>query len=126
MPLRPVSGVAGSDGREQWIAKQRAPEERGHIKAIVFTKEFVERYSAEVPDLSIDGPELDWRGRVYVGAVNLLFHVQHTDPAPEDFHLEDLKGSHSGWFSSVAAVTRAVSIPAESLHDVWTRVMASC
>ena len=121
--VKPVSRVAGSEGREIWIAKQRTPEERGRIKAIVLTKEFAERYVAEVPGLSVEGPELDWRCRVYVGAVNLLLHVQHQDPAPEDIYIEDQKGTSTGWFVSAAAVFQALGIPVGSMHEVWTRLM---
>ena len=56
------SEIAESEGRELWIAKQRTPEERGRIKAIVLAKEFLERYRATVPNHVIEEPELDWRG----------------------------------------------------------------
>ena len=85
------------------IAKKRSPEERGRIKAIILTKEFLERYKAAVPSHVIKEPELDWRGRVYVGAVDVLFHIERSDPGPEDVRLEDAKGSHTGWFVSAVA-----------------------
>ena len=123
--LKPVSKVAGSEGRELWIAKQRTSEERGRIKAIVLTMEFLEKYKAAVPSHVIEEAELDWRWRVYVGAVNVLFHIERSHPAPEDVHLEDAKGSHTGWFISAVAVARATGLQAESLQDTWTRLMAS-
>ena len=47
--------VAGSDGKELWIATQRAPEESGRIKAVVLTKDFVEKYKATGARLARQG-----------------------------------------------------------------------
>ena len=49
--IQPKSQVLGSEGREVWITKQRAPEERDKIKAIVSTKDFAERYAASMQDI---------------------------------------------------------------------------
>ena len=102
--LGPKSQVLGSEGRELWITKQRAPEERNKIKAVVSTKDFIERYIASMPDKKFEVPELDWRGRVYLGRINVLFHVERSEPAAEDFHHQDAKGNHTGWFLSAKAM----------------------
>ena len=60
--LQPKSQVLGSEGKELWITKQRAPAERNKIKAIVSTKDFAEKYAATIPDERCEVPELDWRG----------------------------------------------------------------
>ena len=46
--LQLKSLILGSEGRNLWIAKQRLPEERNRIKAVVTTRDFAERYAAAV------------------------------------------------------------------------------
>ena len=60
------SVAPGSEGSEIWVSKQRSVEERHKIRALVVTKEFIEKLR-EKPDRKCDVPEIDWRGRLYVG-----------------------------------------------------------
>ena len=118
--LKPTSNVVGSEGRELWISKQKTPEERNKIKAIVSTRDYVERYAAATTNASTVQPELDWRGRVYLGHLNVLFHVEQTEPVPEDYHHVDAKSNYTGWFGGMQ---QALDIPTAQLQDVWLKYM---
>ena len=70
-----------------------------------------------------ESPELDWRGKVYLGSLNVLFHVNGAEPAAEDYHHRDAKGNPTGWFLSARAVETALGIPAAQLQETWMQHM---
>ena len=77
------SVAPGSEGPEIWVSKQRSVEERHKIRALVVTKEFIEKLR-EKPDQKCDAPEIDWRGRLYVGVHQLMGNAERDEPQPED------------------------------------------
>ena len=107
--LQLKSRSLGSEDRNLWITKQRAPEERNKIKVVVATRDFVERYAAATGG-HFRNHELDWRGKVYLRNLNVLFHVEGAEPAAEDFHHLNTKGSPTGWFLSARAIETALGI----------------
>ena len=81
----------GSLSRGQW--------KRQKIRALVVTKEFVEKLKQR-PGRNCEAPEIDWRGRLYVGVHQLMGNAEREEPKPEDQFVADSRGSHTQWFVS--------------------------
>ena len=97
------SGAPGSEGAEIWISKQRSVEDRQKTRALVVTKEFIEKLKKK-PDQGCEAPEIDWRGRLYVGIHQLMGNAEREEPKPEDQFVSDNGGNHTPWFVSAAKV----------------------
>ena len=87
------SPLQGSEGAELWCTKPRPVEERLKIRALVMCKEFVEKLGERATKRH-EMPEIDWRGRLYVGNIQLVGSCDRNDPAPEDQFVADNKGNH--------------------------------
>ena len=74
-----TSGAPGSEGAEIWISKQRSVEERHKIRALVVTKEFIEKLKRKT-GTDCEAPEIDWRGRLYVGVNQLMGNAERENP----------------------------------------------
>ena len=74
-----TSGAPGSEGAEIWISKQRSVEERHKIRALVVTKEFIEKLKRKT-GTDCEAPEIDWRGRLYVGVNQLMGNAEREEP----------------------------------------------
>ena len=48
---------------------------------VVVTKEFIEKIK-EKPDRGCEAPEIDWRGRLYVGFHQLMGNAERDEPKP--------------------------------------------
>ena len=116
--------LEGSEGTELWCTKQRPVEERHKIRALVMCKELIEKLGDKATKRH-EIPEIDWRGRLYVGNVQLIGSADRTEPAPEDQFVADNKGNHTSWYVIAAAVEKATGLPASRLQAVWLDVMAS-
>ena len=77
------SQLEGSEGSELWCTKQRPLEERHKIRALVMCKEFIEKLGDKATKRH-EVPEIDWRGRLYVGNVQSIGSTDRAEPAPED------------------------------------------
>ena len=118
------SVAPGSEGSEIWVSKQRSVEERHKIRALVVTKEFIEKLR-EKPDRKCDVPEIDWRGRLYVGVHQLLGNAERDEPQPEDQFISDSRGNHTPWYASASKVQRATGLPVGELQQVWLELTAA-
>ena len=116
-----TSGDPGSEGAEIWISKQRSVEERHKIRALVVTKEFTEKLKRK-PGRDCEAPEIDWRGRLYVGVNQLMGNADRAEPQPEDQFVSDNRGNHT---LSAAKVQRATGLPANELQQTWLELTAS-
>ena len=113
-----------SEGSEIWVSKQRSVEERHKIRALVVTKEFIEKLR-ETPDRKCDAPEIDWRGRLYVGVHQLMGNAERDEPQPEDQFIADSRGNHTPWYVSASKVQRATGFPVGELQQVWLELTAA-
>ncbi|CAE7493888.1 unnamed protein product [Symbiodinium sp. CCMP2592] len=92
-----MSGITGSKNNVMWMTKNRTPEDRNKIRSLVQTKEFY--IHVKYGDgRKRETPEIDWRGRVYVGRVQALAEASRlpADADPEDIYLSDNRGDHTG------------------------------
>ena len=115
-----LSGVPGSKNRELWMTKNRTPEERNKIRGLVQTKEFYVhvKYGDARPR---ETPEIDWRGRVYVGRVQALAEAWNlpADADPADIYLCDSRGDHTGWVLLAARFEKITGVPKSELAKLW-------
>ena len=66
-----LSGVPGSKNKSLWMTRNRTVEDRNKIRALVQVKEvFIHTSMADNRDR--ETPEIVWRGRVYVGRVQVI------------------------------------------------------
>ena len=114
--------LEGSEGTELLCTKQRPVEERHNIRALVMCKKFIEKLGDRATKRH-EIPEIDWRGRLYVGNVQLIGSVDRTEPAPEDQFVADNKGNHTSWYVIATAVEKATGLPASRLQAVWLDIM---
>ena len=112
------SNAPGSEGAEIWISKQRSVEERQKIRALVVTKEFIEKLKQR-PGMNCEAPEIDWRSRLYVGLHQLMGNAEREEPKPEDQFVADSRGNHTQWFVSATTVQKATGLPASELQQTW-------
>ena len=112
------SNAPGSEGAEIWISKRRSVEERQKIRALVVTKEFIEKLKQR-PGMNCEAPEIDWRGHLYVGVHQLIGNAEREEPKPEDQFVADSRGNHTQWFVSASKVQKATGLPASELQQTW-------
>ena len=114
-----TSNVPGNEGRTIWIQRHRSPEDRAKIRAIVSVKEFVDQLTFG-QGLRKKHAEIDWRGKLFVGNINILGAPHQTDSLQEhDFPLSDPRGNHSGWFIKAEHFSKATGLPAAQLAELW-------
>ena len=114
-----TSNVPGNEGRVIWIQRHRTPEDRAKIRAIVSVKEFIDQLTFG-EGLRKRHAEIDWRGKLFVGNVNVLGNPSQTDSLQEhDFPLSDPRGNHTGWFINAEQCAKATGLPAAQLPELW-------
>ncbi|CAE7766527.1 unnamed protein product [Symbiodinium sp. CCMP2592] len=118
-----LSNIPGQECRELWVQRHRTPEDRAKIRAIVSVKEFIEQLTF-AQGFTKRLAEIDWRGKLFVGNINVLGSPDSADPLQDDdFPLSDARGNHSGWYIKGAAFTKATGLTSESLPERWeTRI----
>ena len=118
-----LRNIPGQECREIWVQRHRTPEERAKIRAIVSVKEFIEQLTFAEGHKKRPG-EINWRGKLFVGNVNILGSPEQTEPLQEDdFPLSDARGNHSGWFIRGAAFHKATGLESSSIPHRWeTRI----
>ena len=111
--------VPGNEGRVIWIQRHRTPEDRAKIRAIVSVKEFIDQLTFG-EGLRKRHAEIDWRGNLFVGNINVLGSPSQTDALQEhDFPLTDPRGNHTGWFIHAEHFAKATGLPAAQLQELW-------
>ncbi|CAE7368588.1 unnamed protein product [Symbiodinium necroappetens] len=117
-----TSNVPGNEGRTIWIQRHRSPEDRAKIRAIVSVKEFIDQLTFG-GGLRKKHAEIDWRGKLFVGNVNVLGGPHESDTLQDlDLPLADPRGNHTGWFIKAEHFARATGLPAEQLPDLREEV----
>ena len=91
---------------------------------MVGTKEFIEKLKRKT-GTDCEAPEIDWRGRLYVGVNQLMGNAEREEPQPEDQFVSDNRGNHTQWFVSATKVQRATGLPANELQQTWLELTAS-
>ena len=124
-----TSSVPGSQGGFLWISRHRSVEERHKIRAILQCKDFVEAYRKQYPAKALPPAEFDWRGRVYVGKVQLLvapdtprefrLYPQHE----HDVSLTDFRGTCTGWLVSTNAFSQLAGVQPHELPQLWSDLL---
>ncbi|CAE7323356.1 unnamed protein product [Symbiodinium sp. CCMP2592] len=122
-----LSSVPGQECMEIWVNRHRTPEERSKIRAVVSVKEFIEQLTF-AEGKKKQPAELDWRGKLFVGNINILGPPEQADQVAEhDLLLADPKGNHSGWFIRGDKFQLATGCKAEDLQTLWeNRDVARC
>ena len=114
-----TSNVPGNEGRTIWIQRHRSPEDRAKIRAIVSVKEFVDQLTFG-GGLRKKHAEIDWRGKLFVGNINVLGGPNQSDALQDlDLPLADPRGNHTGWFIKADNFARATGLPAAQLPELW-------
>ncbi|CAE7541708.1 unnamed protein product [Symbiodinium sp. CCMP2456] len=114
-----TSSVQGNENRVIWISRHRTPEDRAKIRAIVSVKEFIDQLTFG-GGLRKQHGEIDWRGKMFVGNVNVLGGPDSAEPYQEqDLALMDARGNHSGWFIRAEPFQRATGLPGSQLQELW-------
>ena len=115
-----LSGVSGSKDRPLWMTRNRSVEERHKIRALVQLKEFYKRVPLAAGRPRED-PEIDWRGRLYVGRHQGLAEASKlpSDAHPADVYLEDNRGDHTGWVVLANRFQAITGHPPEQLPEFW-------
>ena len=102
------------------MTKNRTVDDRNTIRGLVQTKEFyihVKHADARARET----PEIDWRGRVYVGRVQALAEAASlpNDADPNDIYLTDSRGDHTGWVLLASRFETITGLPRTSLAKFW-------
>ncbi|CAE7836810.1 nmt [Symbiodinium sp. CCMP2592] len=68
-------------------------------------------------------PEIDWRGRLYVGATQAIAeaHLLPNDAHPSDVYMTDNRGDHSGWVVLASRFHTITGYPPEDLPTWWDK-----
>ena len=75
-----------------WVKRNRGPEERAKIRAIVSMKAVALDY---VPEGDVD---FDWAGRLWVKGREVLYHVGRKPPDQGAIMLQNGRGDDTGWY----------------------------
>ena len=86
----PTTNIEGQGSRALWFTRNRSPEERAKLRAILSTKDAISKLR---PAADLD---LDWRGKLFVEGHNII-GFSGPQPPPEDAFLHTTtRGDHSG------------------------------
>ncbi|CAE7227014.1 pol [Symbiodinium microadriaticum] len=106
-----TSDIPGQQGGTLWAKRNRSPEERARIRAIVSLKALVSQH------LSARDFEFDWRGRFWTRGYSVLAHVDAKKPTDGALLLLDARGSETGWWIPGPEVARHLGIDVEKVHQ---------
>ena len=105
-----------------WITKHRSPETRAKIRALVGAKEFFKSLppSPNPPRTIPEEPEIDWRGKLWVGRYQVLGNAEHgSEVQAYDQFVPDTRGNHTSWFVSARAFSAATGYEETALQELW-------
>ena len=105
------SQIVGQPPGTLWAKRNRSPEERARIRAIVTLKDLVSKH------LSPRDYEFDWRGRFWAHGVSVLAHVDNRRPVDGALLLLDARGEETGWWIPGALLAHTLKIPEQEVHD---------
>ena len=94
-----------------WVKRNRSPEERARIRAIVSLKDLIAKY------LRPQDFEFDWRGRFWARGVSVLAHCDNIKPGDGALLLLDARGSETGWWVPGPLLARTLGVSENTLHD---------
>ena len=105
------SRIEGQPSGTLWAKRNRSPEERARIRAIVTLKDLVPKH------LSPRDYEFDWRGRFWANGVSVLAHVDNRKPVDGALLLLDVRGEETGWWIPGALLAHTLKIPEQEIHE---------
>ena len=116
-----TSGLPGSQGRTLWVTRHRSVEDRIKVRALVTSKEFFQRVPlAEGRTRAPDGVEIDWRGKLFWGPVQLLGNAVLQDPSVYDQLIPDARGNHTQWYIDAKKFQAVTGRADHELQQLWT------
>ena len=89
------SSVPGQEHAKFWFARNRTPQERAKIRAVLSVQSLCVKYLGDAL------VERDWRGKIWASGHQILHHVDNTPRAHHTLMLTDAKGNETGWFLDV-------------------------
>ena len=105
------SQIPGQGPGKLWAKRNRSPEERARIRAIVTLKDLVAKHL---------GPrdfEFDWRGRFWANGISILAHVDNRKPVDGALLLLDVRGEETGWWVPGALLASTLRITEQEVHE---------
>ena len=115
-----TSSLPDQEGVTLWVTRHRSPETRTKIRALVSSKEFYKAIPCADPHKIREEPEIDWRGKLFVGRWQALGCMDTgVDVQPYDQLLPDAKGNHTAWFLKANVFSAITGHPEESLQEMW-------
>ena len=104
------SSIQGQPTGVLWAKRNRSPEERARIRAIVSLKSLVAQH------LAPRDFEFDWRGRFWAQGVSVLAHVDQKQPTDGALLLLDVRGEETGWWVPGPLLAQVLKISLDDLH----------
>ena len=107
----PTTNIEGQGSRALWFTRNRSPDERAKLRAILSTKDAISKLR---PAADLD---LDWRGKLFVEGHNII-GFSGPQPPPEDAFLHTTtRGDHSGWFVYVNKAAQLLGLTPQAVQD---------
>ena len=105
-----ASRIDGQAGKVLWVKRNRSPEERATVRALVSLKALVAQHAA--PSTF----EFDWRGKFWLHGQQVLFHVGATAAKDGALLLLDARGRETGWWVDGPLVAKLLHIELKAVH----------
>ena len=99
------SCIPGQESSRFWFTRNRAPQERAKIRAILSVQELCVKHIGE------SLVDRDWRGKLWANGQQLLNHVEYAQRAHHTLMLTDAKGNETGWFLDVTKTAGVLGVP---------------
>ena len=121
-----TSSLPDQENVTLWITRHRSPETRTKIQALVASKEFYKAVPFADPHKKREEPDIDWRGKLFVGRWQALGCMDTgADVQAYDQLLPDAKGNHTAWFLKANIFSAITGHPEEALQDMWQQYGAN-
>eukprot|EP00439_Symbiodinium_sp_Y106_P031358 s7768_g3.t1 len=98
------SAVPGQETSKFWFARNRTPQERAKIRAVLSTQSLCVKYLGDAL------VERDWRGKIWANGHQILHHVDNAPRAHHTLMLTDARGNETGWFLDVAKTAAILGV----------------
>ena len=105
------SRLPGQGSARLWAKRNRGPEERAKIRAIVSMKALALEFVSETD------VDFDWSGRVWVKGREILFHADRRPPFDGAVMLQNGRGEDTGWYVRLGDFAALLGVAEETLRQ---------
>lgn len=112
LALKDLQYTSSADGQQHctfWAARNRSLQERAKVRAVLSTYELCVRHVGQACS------DRDLRGKVWVGNVQVIHHVETRERRDNTLMLLDARGNETGWYLDLDQITTCLGTSRDTI-----------